>query len=175
MNFDISLFKSSASSLTLTIMCVTLYKMAITRCLQQTHKIEASRTNKWASLVHKFEVIRSTLFDTGTNGSLNHRDVEPYLEDSCYSNNRIGVANGGQMKGCSDGTLGCSILNTVSNTNSDWKTKLKHSTIATDGPTMELFSFDEIINRAGAYIADLLTMGMAIVRCIDRHGIKIQL
>ena len=119
------------------------------RCLQKTHKIEASLTNKWASLVHKFEVIRSTLFDTGANGSLNHRDVEPYLEDSCYSNNRIGVVNGGQMKGCSDGTLRCSILNTVGNTNSDWKTELKHSTTTTDGLAMELFSFDEFYQSGG--------------------------
>ena len=59
------------------------------------------------------------MFDNGTNGSLNHRDVEPCLEDSCYSDNRIVVANGGQMKGCSDGALRCSILNTVGNTNSD--------------------------------------------------------
>ena len=116
---------------------------AIMRCLRKAHEIEASPADKWASLAHKFEVSRSTLFDTGANGSLNHRDVEPYLEDSCYSNNRIGVANGGQMKGCSDGTLRCSILNTVGNTNSDLKTELKHSTTTTDGLSMELFSFDE--------------------------------
>ena len=72
---------------------------AIIRCLRKAHEYEASTTKKWAFLVHKFDAIRSTLFDSGANGSLNHRDVEPYLEDSCCSNNRIGVANGGQMKG----------------------------------------------------------------------------
>ena len=116
---------------------------AIMNCLNKAHEIESSPHKKWASLAHKFEVIRSTLFDIGANGSLNHRDVEPYLEDSKSSNNNIGVANGGQMKGCSDGTLRCSILDTVGHTGCDWKTELKHNTTTTDGLTLELFSFDE--------------------------------
>ena len=117
---------------------------AILLCLQTARETESKPMKRWASLVHKYEVIRSTLFDTGANGSLNHRDVEPYLIDACCSKNKIEVAKEGEsLHGYSDGKLMCSVLNTVGNPNCEWKTELKHNTTTADGLTLELFSFDE--------------------------------
>ena len=70
-------------------------------------------TKRWASLAQTYECIRSALqlFDTGANGSLNHRDVEKYLLNAVKSS--ITVADGNVMQGCCDGKLNCMLVNTA--------------------------------------------------------------
>ena len=100
-------------------------------------------TKRWASLAHTYECIRSTLFDTGANGSLNHRDVEQYLLNAVKSRSSITVADGNVMQGCCDGKLNCMVVNTANHEGFNWQTPFQYSTTTTEGLAMELLSFDE--------------------------------
>ena len=68
---------------------------------------------RYCCLIYLEDAIRSMLFDTGANGSLNHRDVESHMFNSFISNVNITVADGGGMKGCMDGKLKCNVVNTA--------------------------------------------------------------
>ena len=58
---------------------------------------------RYFSLISLEDTIKSMLFDTGANGSLNHRDVESHMIHSFISNVNITAADGGGMKACTDG------------------------------------------------------------------------
>ena len=98
---------------------------------------------KYCSLASLEDAIRSMLFDTGANGSLNHRDVESSMFNSFMSNVNITVADGGGMKGCMDGKLKCNVVNTAKYEGIPQLSPLEWSTTTTNGLSMELLSFDE--------------------------------
>ena len=68
---------------------------------------------RYCSLISLEDAIRSMLFDTGANGSLNHRDVKSHMFNTFISNVKITVADGGGMKGCMDGKLKCNVVKTA--------------------------------------------------------------
>ena len=100
---------------------------------------------RYASFLCIQDIIRSILFDSGANGSLNHRDVESYLIDSVKSAvyNVITVADGGGMKGYVDGKLKCMVVNTANHKGFPEQTPMEFSIRTTSGLAMELLSFDE--------------------------------
>ena len=97
----------------------------------------------YCSLIALEEAIRSMCFDTGANGSLNHRDVESHMINSIMANVKIIVADGGGMKGCMDGKLRCNVINTADHEGFNQFTPLEWSTTTTNGLAMELLSVDE--------------------------------
>ena len=102
---------------------------------------------KYSCLAATASPIRHQLFDTGANGSLNHRDldVEQYLTEVYKSNAKITVADDNIMRGCMDGKLNCMVLNTPGYDNHEWQTPFQASTttVTTPGLSTELLSFDE--------------------------------
>ena len=98
---------------------------------------------RYCSLISLEDSIRSMLFDTGANGSLNHRDVESHMFNSFMSNVKITVADGGGMKGCMDGKMKCNVVNTANYEGFNQFSPLEWSTTTTNGLAMELLSFDE--------------------------------
>jgi hypothetical protein len=65
------------------------------------------------STAGQFRSFRHILFDTGTNGNINFRDVVRWLLEACESNTRITVANGKHMKVGMDGILPIRVLSTA--------------------------------------------------------------
>jgi site-specific DNA-cytosine methylase len=114
-------------------------KKVLTRGIRRLDK----PNERYASLLCIQDIIRSMLFDSGANGSLNHRDVESYLIDSVKSAVYITVADGGGMKGYVDGKLKCMVVNTANHKGFPEQTPMEFSTTTTSGLAMELLSFDE--------------------------------
>ena len=106
------------------------------------HRLE-NPGEKWASIASFRECIRSMLFDTGANGSLNHRDVEQVLISALKSTASITVADGNKMVGSLDGELQCMVVNTANHKNISWNTPFRFKTTTINQLNMELLSFDE--------------------------------
>ena len=97
---------------------------------------------RFAALTIVHDTIRSSLLDTGANGSINLRDCEPYLMDCRASQCNITVANNQRLKVGCDGTLPMQVLNTALSVDSPIEVQLDVETTTAQVP-MELFSFDQ--------------------------------
>ena len=96
--------------------------------------------------------MRSALFDSGANGSINTRDCEPFLMNSEKSRCSITVANNQRLEVGMDGILPIMVINTAEKaesgkandnaiSDSTHRTRLDIETTTADVP-MELISFD---------------------------------
>lgn len=85
----------------------------MTKVLESWRRRDSQILSKWASLSWKHCLIRSALFDTGANGSINFRDVEVYLWNARKSELDITVANKTKLDVGLDGLLPISVVNTA--------------------------------------------------------------
>ena len=91
----------------------TAFDKCVTRVLRSWKNRDPQRLRKWASLSWRNTLIRSTLFDTGANGSINFRDVERYLYSARKTELDIAVANKSKLDVGLDGLLPISVVNTA--------------------------------------------------------------
>ena len=109
------------------------------------------------------------LFDTGANGSLNHRDVESHMFNTFISNVNITVADGGGMKGCMDGKLKSNVVNTANYEGFNQFSPLEWSTTTTNELAMELLSFDKFYRDGRGVHCKQLDVDNGVRKIIDRN------
>lgn len=114
----------------------------VLRVLKVARARHDTPTAKWVSLCWEHKAMRSMLFDTGANGSINFRDVEPWLANAELSKTRFTVANKQALEVGLEGKLSINALNTGGHTAVNKKTQLSFDTTTAD-VNMELFSFDQ--------------------------------
>ena len=102
-------------------------------------------TAKWASLAWEANVIRSTLFDTGANSTINFRDVEPFMINATESDSKIMVANKQQLAVGWDGELPMHVVNTIDDGDKP-SVSISVQTTTAD-VSMELFSMDPMFRE----------------------------
>ena len=111
--------------------------------LQLAEKRELNKTECWASLAWQHGAVRSTLFDTGANGSINFRDVEPDLMNAKPLQLNITVANKQSLEVGMDGVLPLRVLNSANHAGMPDSVDFMNQTTTAD-VNYELFSFDPL-------------------------------
>ena len=117
--------------------------------LKRAKQRRAAPKDRWSSLARNTKWcsnIRSTLFDTGANGSINLPDVEAHLQDAVQSEFDITVANKERLAVGLDGTLQIQVINTAQHAGIPQSTGLEHRTTTAE-VSMELFSFDPLFRQ----------------------------
>jgi hypothetical protein len=107
-------------------------------------------------------LIRSTLFDTGANGSINFRDVKRYLYNARKSELDITVANKSKLDVGLDGLLPISVVNTAQHDGIGKQVDFDVVTTTAD-VAVELFSFDPLYrNGWGCHCRSTLEQGGSV-------------